>query len=54
MRQIKASSRRQHALSGIVAFDVPAGKYLVLGIGDQPVSIAAEPGYTNKLKLVVH
>src|SRR5712671_3655030 len=40
--------------SGILVFDVPAGKYFVLGLGDQPVSIAVEPGRTIKLKLVVH
>jgi hypothetical protein len=40
--------------SGILVFDVPAGRYLVLGVSDQPVSIAVESGRTAKLKLVVH
>jgi hypothetical protein len=40
--------------SGILVFDVPAGKYLVLGAGDQPEEVAVEAGRTAKLKLVVH
>jgi hypothetical protein len=40
--------------SGILVFNVPAGKYLVLGVGDQPEEIAVESGQTVKLKLVVH
>jgi hypothetical protein len=40
--------------SGILVFDVPAGKYLVLGVGDQPAEVAVESGATVKLKLVVH
>jgi hypothetical protein len=40
--------------SGILAFDVPAGKYLVLGVGDQPEQVAVESGQTVKLKLIVH
>jgi hypothetical protein len=40
--------------SGILVFDVPAGKYLVLGIGDPPEEVAIESGSTVKLKLIVH
>jgi hypothetical protein len=40
--------------SGILAFNVPAGKYFVLGVGDQPQEVAVESGQTVKLKLVVH
>jgi hypothetical protein len=40
--------------SGILAFNVPAGKYLVLGVGDQPEEVAVESGQTVKIKLVVH
>ena len=40
--------------SGILAFNVPAGKYLVLGVGDQPEQVAVESGQTVKLKLIVH
>jgi len=40
--------------SGILAFNVPAGKYLVLGVGDQPEEVAVESGQTVKLKLIVH
>ena len=40
--------------SGILVFDVPAGRYLVLGFGDQPATITVESGRAVKLKLVVH
>ena len=40
--------------SGILAFNVPAGKYLVLGVGDEPEQVAVESGQTVKLKLIVH
>ncbi len=40
--------------SGILVFDVPAGKYLVLGVGDPPEEVAVESGSTVKLKLIVH
>ena len=40
--------------SGMLAFDVPAGKYLVLGVGDPPEQVAVESGQTVKLKLIVH
>jgi hypothetical protein len=40
--------------SGILVFDVPAGKYLLLGVGDPPEEVAVESGSTVKLKLIVH
>jgi hypothetical protein len=40
--------------SGILVFDVPAGKYVVLGVGDPPEEVAVESGSTVKLKLIVH
>ena len=40
--------------SGILVFDVPAGRYIVLGFGDQPETITVESGRAVKLKLVVH
>ena len=40
--------------SGILVFDVPAGRYLVLGFGDQPETITVQSGHAVKLKLVVH
>jgi hypothetical protein len=40
--------------SGILAFDVPAGRYILLGLGDQPETITVESGRAVKLKLVVH
>jgi hypothetical protein len=35
-------------------FDVPAGRYIVLGFGDQPETITVESGRAVRLKLVVH
>src|SRR6266478_1492157 len=40
--------------SGILVFDVPAGRYLVLGFSDQPETITVQSGRAVKLKLVVH
>jgi hypothetical protein len=40
--------------SGILVFDVPAGKYLVLGVGGPPEEVAVESASTVKLKLIVH
>ena len=40
--------------SGILVFDVPAGRYIVLGVGDKPEAITVESGRVVKLKLVVH
>jgi hypothetical protein len=40
--------------SGILMFDVPAGRYIVLGVGDKPEAIAVESGRVVKLKLIVH
>jgi hypothetical protein len=40
--------------TGLLAFDVPPGKYFVLGVGDQPEEVAVASGQTVKLKLVVH
>jgi hypothetical protein len=40
--------------SGILVFIVPAGKYLVLGVGEQPEAVTVESGQVVKLKLVVH
>jgi hypothetical protein len=40
--------------SGILTFDVPAGRYIVLGVGDKPEAIAVESGRVVKLKLIVH
>ena len=39
--------------SGIVVFDVPAGKYIVLGIGD-PETVVVQSGHSVNLKLVQH
>lgn len=40
--------------SGILVFDVPAGSYIVLGIGDQAETITVESGRSVKLKLIQH
>jgi hypothetical protein len=40
--------------TGILVFDIPAGKYLVLGAGEQPIDVAVESGATVNLKLIVH
>jgi hypothetical protein len=40
--------------SGILVFDVPAGRYIVLGIGDQSETITVQSGRSVKLKLVQH
>jgi hypothetical protein len=40
--------------SGILVFNVPAGKYLVLGVGEQSEAVTVESGQVVKLKLVVH
>jgi hypothetical protein len=40
--------------SGILVFDVSAGRYIVLGIGDQPETIIVESGRSVKLKLIQH
>ena len=39
---------------GTVLFDVPAGTYIVLGIGMEPENVTLESGQIVKLKLVVH
>jgi hypothetical protein len=39
--------------SGILVFNVPAGKYIVLGIGD-PETIIVQSGHSVNLKLVQH
>jgi hypothetical protein len=40
--------------SGILVFDVPAGRYIVLGIGEQAETVTVETGRSVKLKLVQH
>jgi hypothetical protein len=40
--------------SGVLVFDVPAGRYIVLGFGDQPETITVESGHSVSLKLVQH
>ena len=40
--------------SGILVFDVLAGRYVVLGVSDQPETITVDSGRTVKLKLIVH
>jgi len=40
--------------SGILVFDVPAGRYIVLGVSDQPETITVESGRSVNLKLVQH
>jgi hypothetical protein len=40
--------------SGILVFDVLAGRYIVLGVSDQPETITVDSGRTVKLKLIVH
>jgi hypothetical protein len=40
--------------SGILVFDVPAGRYIVLGFGDQAETVIVESGRTVRLKLVQH
>jgi hypothetical protein len=39
--------------SGILVFDVPAGRYVVLGVGD-PETIVVQSGRSVNLKLVQH
>jgi hypothetical protein len=41
-------------VSGTVRFDVPAGTYIVLGIGIEPETVMVESGQIVKLKVVVH
>jgi hypothetical protein len=40
--------------SGLLVFDVPAGRYLVLGISDQAETVTVDSGRASKLKLIVH
>jgi hypothetical protein len=53
-RRSQRHSRKTTDASGILVFDVPAGRYIVLGFGDQPATITVESGRAVKLKLVVH
>jgi hypothetical protein len=39
---------------GEVVFDVPAGTYSVLGVGDQPEDVKVYPDRVVSLKLIVH
>jgi hypothetical protein len=40
--------------SGLVAFDVPQGTYMLVGASDEPQSVQVQAGRTVNLKLVVH
>jgi hypothetical protein len=59
---IKVQSAEDHSLvaekttdsSGILVFKVPAGSYIVHGIGNQAETVNVESGRSISLKLVQH
>jgi hypothetical protein len=40
--------------SGLLTFDVPAGRYLVVGVSDEPESVTVEAGQATNLRVVQH